>query len=147
MKLPAFNHAEARWDRYKAFHNMHLPRYRRAPDSGIITLFDTGEMIVNNYGIYHTQRRHYPEWNISILSPRDGRWPKVKAPDGTIVRSMSMLTVNADQHPLMKNFHRPEDEKRMVVILNEDDFDAWLDPGLRAPELMLRCLEAEALSL
>ena len=39
---------------------------------------------------------------------------------------MSMLTVNADQHPLMKNFHRPEDEKRMVVILDEDQYDEWL---------------------
>ena len=76
-----------------------------------------------------------------------GIWTGWRAPDGTIVRSMSMLTVNADQHPLMKNFHRPEDEKRMVVILDEDGFDAWLDPRLRAPELMLRCLEAEALSL
>jgi putative SOS response-associated peptidase YedK len=37
-----------------------------------------------------------------------------------------MLTINADDHPLMRNFHRPEDEKRMVVILAPDCFDAWL---------------------
>jgi putative SOS response-associated peptidase YedK len=37
-----------------------------------------------------------------------------------------MLTINADNHPLMRNFHRPEDEKRMVVILAPDYFDAWL---------------------
>ncbi len=58
---------------------------------------------------------------------------------------MSMLTVNADQHPLMKNFHRPEDEKRMVVILDEGEFEAWLDPGLKASERMLRCMDAEML--
>jgi putative SOS response-associated peptidase YedK len=27
----------------------------------------------------------------------------------------------------MRNFHRPEDEKRMVVTLDEADYDAWLD--------------------
>jgi putative SOS response-associated peptidase YedK len=37
-----------------------------------------------------------------------------------------MLTINADSHPLMRNFHRPEDEKRMVVILSPDYFDEWL---------------------
>ena len=62
-----------------------------------------------------------------------------------LMRSMSMLTVNADQHPLMKNFHRPEDEKRMVVILDEGEFEAWLHPGLKAPERMLRCMDAEML--
>ena len=100
-----------------------------------------------------------PDWRTGRAVPTriaraDGRpmgiagiWTGWRAPDGTIVRSMSMLTVNADQHPLMKNLHRPEDEKRMVVILDEDDFDAWLDPGLRAPELMLRCLGAADLSV
>jgi putative SOS response-associated peptidase YedK len=37
-----------------------------------------------------------------------------------------MLTINADDHPLMRNIHRPEDEERMVVILAPDCFDAWL---------------------
>lgn len=74
-----------------------------------------------------------------------GIWTGWRAPDGSIVRSMSMLTVNADGHPLMKNFHRPEDEKRMVVVLEEADFDAWLDPALARPEVMLGCLPAEKL--
>lgn len=74
-----------------------------------------------------------------------GIWTGWRAPDGTIVRSMSMLTVNADEHPLMKNFHRPEDEKRMVVVLAEGDFEAWLDPALARPEVMFRCLPAELL--
>lgn len=72
-----------------------------------------------------------------------GIWTGWRAPDGGVVRSMSMLTVNADEHPLMRSFHRPEDEKRMVVILDESDFDAWLDPACEAPERMLRCFKAE----
>lgn len=39
------------------------------------------------------------------------------------VLSFTMLTINADDHGLFKNFHRPEDEKRMVVILLEDQYD------------------------
>ena len=38
-----------------------------------------------------------------------------------------MLTVNAAEHELMRNFHKPEDEKRMVVILPADTYAAWLD--------------------
>lgn len=38
-----------------------------------------------------------------------------------------MLTVNADDHPFMRNFHKPDDEKRMVVILPEFQYDEWLN--------------------
>lgn len=37
-----------------------------------------------------------------------------------------MLTVNADDHPLMRQFHKPDDEKRMAVILPEAAYDDWL---------------------
>lgn len=47
-------------------------------------------------------------------------------PDGRELLSFAMLTVNADDHPLMKRFHRPEDEKRMVVILDPEDYGNWL---------------------
>lgn len=51
-----------------------------------------------------------------------GIWTGWRAPDGQIVRSYSMLTINADDHPLMNQFHKPQDEKRMVVILPEDRY-------------------------
>lgn len=37
-----------------------------------------------------------------------------------------MLTINADEHLLMRNFHRTGDEKRMVVILTEGSYEDWL---------------------
>lgn len=46
--------------------------------------------------------------------------------DGEIVFGMAMLTVNADDHPFMRRFHGPQDEKRMVVILEPQDFEGWL---------------------
>jgi putative SOS response-associated peptidase YedK len=40
--------------------------------------------------------------------------------------TFAMLTVNADGHPVYKRFHRPGDEKRMIVILDPDDYNRWL---------------------
>lgn len=37
-----------------------------------------------------------------------------------------MLTGNADDHPLMNRFHAPDDEKRMVVILDPSEYSEWL---------------------
>ena len=46
---------------------------------------------------------------------------------GEVVASFSMLTVNADQHPVMNRFHKPGDEKRTPVVLAPDQFGLWLD--------------------
>lgn len=62
-----------------------------------------------------------------------GLWSVWKSPAGD-VHSFTMLTVNADQHALMKNFHKAEDEKRMVVILPESRYSAWLNAS---PELSM----------
>jgi putative SOS response-associated peptidase YedK len=55
-----------------------------------------------------------------------GLWSSWKAPKGEIVHSFTMLTVNADEHPLMKSFHRPTDETRMALILPDERCDDWL---------------------
>lgn len=56
-----------------------------------------------------------------------GLWGHWIDPDsGEEVLSFTMLTLNADDHPLMKRFHKPQDEKRMVVILHKQDEDTWL---------------------
>ena len=41
-----------------------------------------------------------------------------------------MLTINADSHELMNQFHKPADEKRMVVILEPERYDDWLNPAI-----------------
>jgi len=45
---------------------------------------------------------------------------------GNIVYSYTMLTINAAEHPLMRRFHKPTDEKRMVVILPVERYADWL---------------------
>ena len=45
---------------------------------------------------------------------------------GEIVNSFSMLTINANDHPVMGRFHRPEDEKRSLVVVPLDGWHSWI---------------------
>ncbi len=45
---------------------------------------------------------------------------------GELITSFSLLTINANDHPLMNQFHKPEDEKRTIVPLRVDLFSNWL---------------------
>ena len=69
-----------------------------------------------------------------------GIWEyRAEGPNGLPLLSFSMLTINADGDPLMQRFHKPDDEKRMVVILPPDQFDAWLHcPVDDAPDFFTR---------
>ncbi len=53
------------------------------------------------------------------------RWPDPST--GEWLLSFTMLTINADAHPLMQRFHRPGEEKRSVVVIEPAMADAWLD--------------------
>lgn len=56
---------------------------------------------------------------------------------GGLVTSFSMLTVNADEHQVMKQFHRPSDEKRTPVVLAPTQFYDWLSADeSKAMEMM-----------
>ena len=49
---------------------------------------------------------------------------------GELVVSFSMITVNADEHPVMRQFHKPGDEKRTPVIIAPELHDKWLRANL-----------------
>ncbi len=55
-----------------------------------------------------------------------GLWRRHEDSGGRVRIGMTMLTVNADDHPLFARMHRPGDEKRGVVILRSEDYDEWL---------------------
>ncbi len=67
-----------------------------------------------------------------------GLWSSWKSPKGETVHSFTMLTINADHHPLMRLFHKSTDEKRMVVILPEDHYAAWLQASAEQGMRFLR---------
>ena len=53
-------------------------------------------------------------------------WDYWKRPTGEGLHSFSMLTINANDHPVMGRFHRPDDEKRSLVIVPPERRDKWL---------------------
>lgn len=56
---------------------------------------------------------------------------------GEIVFSFSMLTINANGHDVMKHFHKPEDEKRSVVVLDDNQYLPWLHANADEARSML----------
>ena len=75
-----------------------------------------------------------------------GIWEfKKESDNGMLLWSYSMLTINADDHPLMQRFHKPDDEKRMLVILPPDQYDAWLHCPVDAAAEFFNAYPAELL--
>jgi putative SOS response-associated peptidase YedK len=75
-----------------------------------------------------------------------GLWREWREADNQVASSFTQITINADEHPLMRRFHKPGDEKRALVVLPPSDVDAWLQ--CRNPELarsFLRHYPAEAM--
>lgn len=59
-----------------------------------------------------------------------GLWERWRDPvTSEDLHSFTMLTINADDHPFMRNYHKPQDEKRMVVILPRGLYGDWLNAG------------------
>jgi putative SOS response-associated peptidase YedK len=73
---------------------------------------------------------------------------------GEVVESYTMLTINADAHPLMNRMHRPDpkrppdmQDKRSVVPIAPEDVDAWLTaPSEQAAALVRLAPVAEFLA-
>ena len=81
-----------------------------------------------------------------------GLWSWWKSPKGQGVPSFTMLTINADDHSLRNQMHKPGDEKRMVVILAEDAYKEWLgDSVIKYARLLSRfsteLLQAQAVNV
>jgi putative SOS response-associated peptidase YedK len=69
---------------------------------------------------------------------------------GEIVESYTMLTINADSHPLMRRMHKPDpklasdaQDKRSVVVIEESDVAAWLSGSLEIATKLIRLSEEE----
>jgi putative SOS response-associated peptidase YedK len=75
-----------------------------------------------------------------------GLWREWKQADGGLLTSFTQITINADEHALMRRFHKPGDEKRALVVLPHEELDSWLackDP--EAARSFLRHYPAEAM--
>lgn len=69
---------------------------------------------------------------------------------GELVESYTMLTLNADAHPLMRRMHKPDpklapdrQDKRSVVPVEFEDVDLWLHGTQAEARRLLRLSETE----
>ncbi|MFZ6672658.1 SOS response-associated peptidase family protein [Undibacterium sp. Xuan67W] len=46
--------------------------------------------------------------------------------DCSVAYAFTQLTINADEHSLMKRFHKNGEEKRQLVIIPRSEYDDWL---------------------
>ena len=74
-----------------------------------------------------------------------GLWSAWKSAKGDVIHSFTMLTVNADEHPLMRDFHKPTDEKRMVVVLAPERYGDWLAAAPDRVHEFMKVCEADTL--
>ena len=72
------------------------------------------------------------------------RW--TDSASGECIHSFSLLTVNADGHPLLCRMHRPGDEKRMLVIVPPTHYRTWLGATLHQATDFMRTTPAEELT-
>lgn len=70
---------------------------------------------------------------------------------GEVVESYTMLTINADAHPLMNRMHRPDpkrppdkQDKRSVVPIPLENVDEWLSAPLSEASQLMRLAPVDA---
>jgi len=59
--------------------------------------------------------------------------------------SFTMLTVNADEHPVLRAFHDPADEKRSIVHVEPAEYEAWLTASTELARVLLATPPAHVL--
>jgi putative SOS response-associated peptidase YedK len=80
-----------------------------------------------------------------------GLWTTWANPDtGEHVHSFTMLTINADDHPIMRRMHKPdptlgpdEQDKRSVVAIEPEDLELWLHGSLAEASTLIAPPDAE----
>jgi len=93
-------------------------------------------------------------WCVEAADGREfavaGIWESWQPPTATAwagapeLVSFSMLTINADGHPLMQRFHAPGDEKRSIVVIEPGAYQEWLRADSTSARALLRGPDAQA---
>ncbi len=80
-----------------------------------------------------------------------GLWSEWTNPEtGELVPSYTMLTMNADTHPLMRRMHKPdpklaphEQDKRSVIAIDPADWATWLQGSHENAQALIRLTAVE----
>ena len=98
--------------------------------------FKTRRCLVPADGFYEWEKRKGGQKQPYLVSNSDGSpfafaglWESWTGPEGEIIESCTILTTDAND--LTRPIH-----DRMPVILKPEDYDLWLDPEVKEPELL-----------
>lgn len=75
-----------------------------------------------------------------------GLWERWTGADGEVIVSFCLLTVNANSHALMHRYQQPGSEKRMLAVLNEGSYGAWLSAHPEKAREFMRAYPAQSLT-
>ena len=75
-----------------------------------------------------------------------GLWESWTGADGQVIVSFTLLTVNANSHALMSRYQQPGAEKRMLAVLNEGAYGAWLTAHPQKAKEFMRAYPANWLT-
>ena len=75
-----------------------------------------------------------------------GLWASWTGADGETIVSFTLLTLNANNHALLRRYQQPGSEKRMPVILNEGAYGAWLTVRMEKAKEFMRQYSASWLA-
>ena len=75
-----------------------------------------------------------------------GLWESWTGSAGDVIVSYTLLTVNANSHALMSRYQQPGAEKRMLAILGEGAYDAWLSARPESAREFMRAYPANWLT-
>ena len=75
-----------------------------------------------------------------------GLWERWTGAGGEVIVSFTVLTVNANSHALMSRYQQPGNEKRMLAILNEGAYAAWLSARPEKAKEFMRAYPANWLT-
>lgn len=75
-----------------------------------------------------------------------GLWECWEGGAGEVIVSFALLTVNANSHALMHRYQQPGAEKRMLAVLNEGSYAAWLQARPEKAKEFLRPYPANHLT-
>lgn len=102
-----------------------LPSFRDAWKGGRRCIVPAESIFEPNYESGKAVRWRISRADADVMGLA-GLWGWWRGPGGGEMLTFTLLTVNADQHPFMRRFHKPGDEKRSVVVLERAEWDAWL---------------------
>ena len=121
------------------------PSFRRAWHAGHFALVPMSRFFEPNYESGAAVR-----WSIARRDGADfavgALWSFWRDPvSGEGVPSFSLLTLNADAHPVLRRFHAPADEKRSLFLVPPSEWDTWLAATPELARVMLTLPDADDL--